>query len=159
VPTNSKIPGVKRIKIRNGPYKVPNMNTTAISGEKGMLWNYPDTNIEKPCKSCTIVSQQAGLEYPDGRNANIDTGLWLHHMVQLAHGPGRQDPTCFGKQSLPHFDVGGTPANSERYFSSGNERTHVELDILGLETKWGYQVKTTDRFTFIVDLMNMNMDG
>jgi hypothetical protein len=26
------------------------------------------------------VSQQAGLEYFDGKNANIDTGMWLHHV-------------------------------------------------------------------------------
>jgi len=123
-----------------------------------MLWNYPDLNIPKPCNECTIVRQWAGLEYPDGKNANIDTGMWLHHMVQLTIGPGRWDPTCYGSPSLPHIDVNSSPQASERYFSSGNERTHIDLDILGAEkTKWGYHIKRSDNFGFIVDLMNMNM--
>jgi len=32
-----------------------------------------------------ILGINAGLEYPDGRNANIDNGLWLHHMVSSIH--------------------------------------------------------------------------
>ncbi|KAF2666057.1 hypothetical protein BT63DRAFT_458422 [Microthyrium microscopicum] len=156
--TTSKVAGVKRIKMRYGPYMVPNMNKTSLVGESGMLWNYPDLAIPKPCTECTIVAQVAGLEYPDGKNANINTGMWLHHMVQLAIGPGRWDPTCYGRMSLPHFDVNASPSNSERYFSSGNERTLVPLDILGTSTNWGYHVKSTDKFGFIVDLMNMNME-
>ncbi|QDS69560.1 hypothetical protein FKW77_007927 [Venturia effusa] len=155
----SKVAGVKRIKMRHGPYSVPNMNRTSIMGEAGALWNYPDTAIQKPCTECTIVAQRAGLEYPDGKNANIDTGMWLHHMVHLAIGPGRQDATCYGRRSLPHIDVNASPANSERYFSSGNERTFLNPDRAGAEgTKWGYHLRTTDRMAFIVDLMNMNME-
>jgi hypothetical protein len=78
-------------------------------------------------------------------------------MVHLNIGPGRADPTCYGKQSLPHVDVGASPSNGERYFSSGNERTVVLLDVLGADTKAGYHIKSTDKFAYIVDLMNMNM--
>jgi hypothetical protein len=135
------------------------MNKTSIVGESGMLWNFPDLNIPKPCTECTIIKQWAGLEFPDGRNANIDSGLWLHHMVQLTIGSGRWDPTCVGKSSLPHFDVNSSPQNSERYFSSGNERTQIHLDILAPgATKWGYHLKSSDKYGFIVDLMNMNME-
>lgn len=50
-------------------------------GEEGALWNYADLVAPKPCEGeCTIVGVNAGLEYPDGKNANIDTGLWLHHV-------------------------------------------------------------------------------
>jgi hypothetical protein len=77
-------------------------------------------------------------------------------MVHLTIGAGRQDPTCFGRASLPHVDVGASPANSERYFSSGNERTHVAIDKLGTATKYGYHLRPQDKFAFIVDLMNMN---
>jgi len=56
------------------------MKTVNLLGEEGALWNYADTAIEKPCEECTIVGMNAGLEYPDGKNANIDTGLWLHHV-------------------------------------------------------------------------------
>ncbi|KAF2405054.1 hypothetical protein EJ06DRAFT_552503 [Trichodelitschia bisporula] len=156
--SDSVLPNVKRVKMRYGPYSVPNMNKTGLTGEAGALWNYPDTGIPKPCTECTIVSQQAGLEYPNGDNANIDTGMWLHHMVHFTIGPGRSDPTCFGRSSLPHVDVGTSPSNGERYFSSGNERTRIMIDKRGAATDFGYHLRTNDKFAFIVDLMNMNME-
>lgn len=154
--STSKVAGAKRIKMRYGPYMVPGMNGTSITGETGMLWNYPDISVQKPGTEYTIVNQYAGLEYPDGSNANIDTGMWLHHMVHFVSGPGRWDPTCYGKRSLPHFNVNVSPGGSERYFSSGNERTKITLDIFGTATKAGYHIKSSDRYQFIVDLMNMN---
>jgi len=151
------MPGAKRLKYRYGPYMVPNMNRTSLVGEEGMLWNFPDLNIPKPCTECVIIAQWAGLEMPDGRNANIDSGLWLHHMVHLTIGSGRWDPTCYGRPSLPHIDVNSSPGASERYFSSGNERSKITLDINGPGmTKWGYHLKSSDSYGFIVDLMNMN---
>ena len=53
------------------------MNRKNGLGEGGSLWNYPDTDIAKPCDKCTIIGLNAGLEYTDGRNANIDTQAWL----------------------------------------------------------------------------------
>jgi hypothetical protein len=124
-----------------------------------MIWNYPDTGVPKPCDECTIIAQVAGLEYPNGKNANIDTGLWLHHMVHFTTGPGRWDPTCVGKSSsMPHAAIGSSPTKSERYFSSGNERTLLPLDIFGKATDAGYHLRSSDKFAFIVDLMNMNME-
>jgi hypothetical protein len=76
--TDHPIPGVKRVKIRSGPYRVPNMMTPSFpTGVHGMVWNRPDVNIDKPCDGyCTILRQWAGLEYPNGTNANVDTGMW-----------------------------------------------------------------------------------
>lgn len=34
----SPVPGAKRIKMRYGPYQVPNMNKTGLVGEPGSLW-------------------------------------------------------------------------------------------------------------------------
>jgi hypothetical protein len=34
----SKVPGAKRIRMRYGPYLVPNMNRTGLTGEPGSLW-------------------------------------------------------------------------------------------------------------------------
>jgi hypothetical protein len=60
---------VKHVKIRSGPYSVPSMN---------MLENLPDFDVAKPCTEfCTILKQWAGLEYPDGTDANVDSGMWL----------------------------------------------------------------------------------
>ena len=75
--SESKVPGAKRVKIRSGPYRVPNMMKKNPTGERGMLWNYPDLLIERPCGGeCTLLKQLAGLEYADGSEANIDSGMW-----------------------------------------------------------------------------------
>jgi len=85
--------------------------------------------------------------------------MWLHHMVSINSGSGRYDPTCMGRSSLPHVDVNASPGSSERYFSSGNERSQVHLDVLGAgKTKWGYIMGMGDRLGYIVDLMNINTE-
>jgi hypothetical protein len=72
------IQGTKRVKVRSGPYTVPNMGVASFpTGVRGMLWNFPDWRVDKPCSGyCTILRQWAGLEYPNGTNANIDSGMW-----------------------------------------------------------------------------------
>jgi hypothetical protein len=53
------------------------MGKKSLRGHAGMLQNYPDTEIAKPCEgNCTILFAQAGLEYPDGTIANVNTGMW-----------------------------------------------------------------------------------
>jgi hypothetical protein len=47
----------------------------------GMLESYYDTKVEKPCTECSILRQVGGLEFADGRNANIDSGLWYAQIV------------------------------------------------------------------------------
>jgi len=152
---------VKRVKMRYGPYKVPNMKVSNILGEEGALWNYADPVAAKPCDEtgeCTIIGMFAGLEYPDGKNANIDSGLWLHHMVLFNIGPGRSDATCASSiASMPHMIVGSTAAGSERLFSSGNERTQAIVPEWTTGKNVGYKLKKTDKFALIVDLMNENM--
>jgi hypothetical protein len=72
------VPGAKKIKIRTGPYLVPGMNRqNPYSKHWGMLETYYDTDVNKPCAGdCNILRQIAGLEYANGTNANIDSGLW-----------------------------------------------------------------------------------
>jgi hypothetical protein len=155
-----------KVEIRYGPFTVPDRNSPAkgiyagivpwlgVPVGKGMIWNQPVTNIRKPCIDCFITSMKPGLVYEDGAVANTDTGLWLHHMVLLNQGPGRADPTCAGSAlSLPHFAVGTSPANTERIWASGNERSPLPFNLLG---DYGYQVNAADRFHLIVDLMNEN---
>jgi len=76
-------------------------------------------------------------------------------MVALNAGPGRMDPSCMGKVSLPHMVVGSNPATSERMYSSGNEGNFPMFSppFAGAE-KLGYFMEDTDKLSFIVDLMN-----
>ncbi|KAF2664916.1 hypothetical protein BT63DRAFT_79607 [Microthyrium microscopicum] len=157
-PRTKQVPGAKTVKLRYGPYKVPSMKVVNVFGEGGALWNFADNAAPKPCEDdCAIMGINAGLEYPNGTNANIDTGLWLHHMVLFNIGKGRKDATCGDALvSLPHMIVGSSATGSERLFSSGNERTQAILPNWN-ENKVGYMLKPTDKFALIVDLMNDNM--
>lgn len=79
--TKAQYPDSKTVKIRYGPYKVPSAKVPNLTGHSGTLWNYPHQYVKKPCEGdCIILGMNAGLEYPDGKVANIDTGLWLHHV-------------------------------------------------------------------------------
>lgn len=155
----SKYPGAKKIKLRYGPYSVPSMSKKNGIGAEGMLSNYPDDKLMKPCDGeCTIIGMKAGLEYPDTKNANINTGMWLHHVVLFNKGQGRTDDTCAQRDiSVPHVSVLATPRNSERIFASGNERSVMSLPDWGIKDT-GYKLKPTDTFAALVELMNMNME-
>jgi len=157
--TRTDVPGAYTVKLRYGPYRVPNMGHKNMLGEGGMLSNYPHGNLEKPCEGeCTIIGMSAGLEYANGTNANIDSGMWLHHTVFFNAGPGREDPTCMDKEiSVPHVTTGATARSSERFFASGNERTPGIFPEWGVKDA-GYKIKSTDRFAALVELMNENME-
>ncbi|KAF2672376.1 hypothetical protein BT63DRAFT_452881 [Microthyrium microscopicum] len=155
--SRTDVPGAKTIKVRYGPYSIPSSKKKNMLGEMGMLSNFPHTNMAKPCEGdCTIMGMNAGLEYLNGTNANIDSGLWLHHMVLFNNGPGREDPPCANRDvSVPHVTVGATSHSSERIFASGNERT------VGVWPDWGvkdagYKLKKEDKFAALVELMNEN---
>jgi len=152
---NPNIPNAKSVKVRYGPF---NVNGGGPNGGEGMLWNNPSPTITKPCSDCMLLGMNAGLEYLDGKDANTDTKMWLHHMVLFNIGKGAWDATCttFG---LPHMIVGSLPASSERIFSSGNERTTVFFNPPWYNSSdIGYPVYAADRFGLITDLMNMNPD-
>lgn len=66
-----------------------------------------------PCTHCYVTGVEIDLVYADGRTANLDTGVMLHHMVVF--NSGRPDATCG-----PDTGVGSL---GERFFAAGNERT------------------------------------
>jgi hypothetical protein len=81
--SHSNIPGMKTVKMRYGPYTVPSnkVTTRTLTGsEEGMLWNYPDTSIAKPCNDCMVTAIIADYEDMQGNSVNINTGQWLHHV-------------------------------------------------------------------------------
>jgi hypothetical protein len=136
-PTTTLPGGVKPITVkkRYGPYTIP----ASTPSRMGMIHNSFAPNIARPCDNCLITSMQAGLETPDGTSANIDQGLWLHHMVMF--NGGKQDVTCPGV---------GVGAIGQRFFSSGNERTPTRT-----KGPYGYAQGAGGAWTMIYDLMNL----
>ncbi|QDS77030.1 hypothetical protein FKW77_006552 [Venturia effusa] len=157
------VPGAKAVKMRYGPYKVKGVKAMGkanpMGDMHGMLENYPDTDFPRPCEGdCTIIGMRAGLEYPDGKDANVDTGLMLHHSVTVLIGPGRSDPTCSGFEiSIPHAGTNTTAHTSERIFASGNERVPVVFADMGAKDS-GYKLRAEDKLGTLIDLANMNAD-
>jgi len=81
--------------------------------------------VSAPCSSCYITAMEANLRYPDGKEANVDTGAWLHHIALFGSGAG-----------------GGS------LWAAGNERPTLRLnnkDKFGLEIPMG--------FGLMIDLM------
>jgi hypothetical protein len=53
-------------KIRLGPFTV----------QPGKMLKRDVRNFATPCKDCFVTAMQLGLEYEDGKIANVDTGAW-----------------------------------------------------------------------------------
>jgi hypothetical protein len=78
--------------------------------------------------------------------------------VLINIGPGREDSACSHRDiSLPHISIGAKSRNSERFWTSGNERTSANFSEWGA-TDAGYKLKPTDKFAGIVELMNQNIE-
>jgi len=58
--------GAQIKKTRIGPITIP----------AGATLNRPVTNFPTPCTNCLITAIQLGLEYADGKRANVDSGAW-----------------------------------------------------------------------------------
>jgi hypothetical protein len=101
---------------------------------------------------------QAGLEDMAGNTVNTDKGLWMHHMVGLIKGPEHFDASCgTNASSLPHMALDWEASDSERFISSGNERTPAWFQRAN--GKWGQHFAKGDEMGFIIDLMNTNMES
>ncbi|QKV91419.1 hypothetical protein HUT19_06380 [Streptomyces sp. NA02950] len=98
----------------------------------GTTHNRITFNIKKPCDNCFITGFKPNLVYPDGSNANVNTGPMLHHAVLGTHR--RSDTVCKGPQ---------------RVFASGNERMESVLP-----SGYGVKVKRGERWNMLYDLMN-----
>ena len=97
------------VEVRYGPF------TLAPAGAGGDLphANIALPNVQKPCQDCFILGAQPDLVYPDGKPANFDSGVMLHHAVFF--NTGRRDTTCGSDQFFGRL--------GERFLASGNERT------------------------------------
>ena len=95
-------------EMRYGPiYLPPALNGTPVAVNVGL----PDTPM--PCKNCFLTGADIDMVYADGKTANLDTGVMLHHTVVF--NSGRPDATCGPDTFLGKM--------GERFWAAGNERT------------------------------------
>jgi hypothetical protein len=41
----------------------------------------PGGSIDPPCKDCTVYKAMANFAYKDGKQADVDTGVYTHHII------------------------------------------------------------------------------
>lgn len=62
-------------------------------------------------------------------------------------------PTCVGKTSLPQMVSGSDASKSERFYSSGNERSQARFNPPWVKDSiMGSYLLPTDKFAFIVSV-------
>jgi len=106
--------GAKRSTIKYGNYMVS--STKMMSTIK---------LVQGPCTGCVVTAMEATIRYPDGKEANVDTGSWLHHIAMFGSGAG-----------------GGS------LWAAGNERPTIRLNN---QKKFGLQIPSS--FMLMIDLM------
>jgi hypothetical protein len=138
--------GSKRVKLRYGPYTMPdnreNNMEKMLQGEGGMV-DSTEPSLRRPFDGDGYITYMStNLEYPNGTEANIDSGAWLHHMIMATVGKGRSDPTC------------GIPG-AERFYSSSNDRFTIDMTN-NQKDRNGYPLKAGDKIFMMSELMNEN---
>jgi hypothetical protein len=80
-------------------------------------------------------------------------------MVHFNTGPTRWDAAGQGKTCIPFYPVRTSVSKAERFFTAGNERTPFDYNPEGvdLSSGSGYYLRKEDKFQYLVELMNMNM--
>jgi len=106
--------GAKRTTIKYGSYSVA--STKMMSTVK---------MVQGPCTGCVVTAMEATIRYPDGKEANVDTGAWLHHIALFGSGAG-----------------GGS------LWAAGNERPTIRLNN---QKKYGLEFPSA--FMLMIDLM------
>jgi hypothetical protein len=120
-------PGATRTNVTYGPFNV---------GARKMYPHTPVLTHEKPCNDCYLTMMETRLEDTSGNSLNLDSGVWLHHLMQFNNN--QTDLVC--------------PSLSGHYFyGSGNERPVWRLNANG---EWGYYVHPTDQWVTAVEIMN-----
>jgi hypothetical protein len=142
VPAAGADAAITTTTIDYGPFTIPAGNGEPHNhSTAGMISNEIDTNVQKPCTNCTLISITPDLVYTDGSEANIEDGPMLHHTLLAASGGGKSDATCAGTF------VGML---GERFFASGNERTVLDLTSV----PYGYEIGGSEQWNMVTELMN-----
>jgi hypothetical protein len=117
--------------------KTTTMNYGPITLTPGHLTAFVP-NVPKPCSNCYVTGVKMDLVYDDGKSANLDTGVMLHHVLVWQYG--RPDSTCGSDTAV---GMAG-----QRFFAAGNERTAGSLP-----PGYGYHLGSNAMNAYF-DLMN-----
>ncbi|KAK0641118.1 hypothetical protein B0T16DRAFT_393452 [Cercophora newfieldiana] len=120
----------QRVRVKYGPLHIPTAGTTHEMGN----YIFP---IPAPCTECVITEAVANLEYTDGKTANANNGMYLHHAVVFDNKTG--SVSC--------------PEAPGPVFASGNERTVVSISVNGT-VKAGYHITKDVEFFAAIEIMN-----
>jgi hypothetical protein len=71
--------------------------------------------MKMPCTECLITGYAIDLRFQDGKVANANTGVWLHHI---------------GLQNLNRADA-ACEEWPDRFSVNGNERSPIDLTLNG----------------------------
>ena len=122
---------------RYGPYTVP------PGTPYGQIHNQILT-VQAPCTNCRITDMVPDLvDANTGQSLNIADGVMMHHFALV--NPGATDTVCpsgFGQAQL-----------GQRFFASGNERTHMHLPQV--PQSYGY-TNDSPNWTLIIHIVNFD---
>jgi hypothetical protein len=130
--SDSQEQGVKILKkFKEEPAKagltrvVKKIGTWSVTSDK-MISTFKAVT-DSPCGlgSCYVTAMEATIRYPDGKEANVDTGAWLHHIAMFGSGTG-----------------GGS------LWACGNERPTLRLN-----DKYNYGIDWPRTYMMMIDLM------
>lgn len=113
--------------------------------ETGVVDYFHKGNATKPCDECILKYAHAELYFTDEDEtpANLDNGVWLHHMTLSAEGPeDRVDLFC------PAYQDG------ERFLVVHNDRNATTYGLSGADPTVGFPVRKDDKWTMILELKN-----
>jgi hypothetical protein len=130
-------PAGKIVKMRYGPFKIaPGTMFQSVPSFVG------GPKIPKPCEECFITSLQGGMEYEDGSEANVDSGIYQHHFALV--NLDKPDWLC-------GLELGGW-MRSQWIYNGGNEHPPVRLNA---KHKFGVKVDKGDQWIGLHEVMNM----
>ncbi len=94
-----------------GPYTVPSSEDKESEG----MFSFRDLNAMLPCKDCLLLGWVPDLTFDNGKSANANNKIWLHH-IGLSN-LNRTDNACL------HWP--------ERIMVNGNERSPFDFTVKG----------------------------
>ena len=118
VQAQSSLPAPTVTTVRYGPIPVLpallGIPTHTMAGAP-LVANLP--LVPMPCSNCYVTGTTIDMVYDNGQQANLDTGVMLHHLVLFQ--PQIDDATCARTTPIGLF--------GQRFFAAGNERTSGTL--------------------------------